>query len=264
MVVRNKLDFSQGDLKKLVTGRIVLSAAFAFYIQVLLRFWRNLGSMSRTGFIDQILELVIQLNWRLLLGVFAVLLLIQYVCWNRETQVIDFIYRHRLLSSIAAVALLVLFDINGSSIHMISYYAPTEADGVIMGTARPIRSDEWAVSTPMSFSQAASGFPYFSSVLRGSKTDAFIVSGQAVWDYAVLFRPFYWGFLLFGASRGLSFFWWSRLFALLLMSFEFGMMLTNNQKRFQHCSASCWPSPAADRYAAVIALLRDRKLVPPG
>ena len=231
MVVRKKLDFSQGDLKKLVTGRIVFSAAFAFYIQVLLRFWRNLGSMSHTGFIDQILELVIQPNWRLLLGVFAVLLLIQYVCWNRETQVIDFIYRHRLLLSIAAVALLVLFDINGSSIHMISYYTPTEADGVIMGTARPIRSDEWAVSTPMSFSQAASGFPYFSSVLRGSKTDAFIVSGQAVWDYAVLFRPFYWGFLLFGASRGLSFFWWSRLFALLLMSFEFGMMLTNNQKK---------------------------------
>ena len=130
MVVRKKLDFSQGDLKKLVTGRIVLSAAFAFYIQVLLRFWRNLGSMSHTGFIDQILELVIQLNWRLLLGVFAVLLFIQYVFWNRETQVIDFIYRHRLLLSIAAVALLVLFDINGSSIHMISYYTPTEADGV--------------------------------------------------------------------------------------------------------------------------------------
>ena len=232
MVERKNLDFSQGNLKKLAARRIVFTAALAFYIQILLRIWRNLDSMVNAGFVSQILQPVIHPNGRLIVGAFIVLVCIQCVCWNREAQVISFIYRHRLLLSVAAVALLVLFDISGSSIHMISYYTPSEANGVLLGMARPIRSDEWAMITPMSFSQAASGFPYFSTVLRGSKTDAFIVTGYPVWDYAVIFRPFNWGFLLLGGSRGLSFFWWSRLFALLLVSFEFGMMLTNNQKKY--------------------------------
>lgn len=58
----------------------------------------------------------------------------------------------------------------------------------------------------------------------------FIVYGQPVLDFAELFRPFHWGYLLFGASRGLSFFWYSRQLALLLVSFELGMLLTEKKK----------------------------------
>lgn len=218
--------------RKSLYTRAILSICLAWYLQALLRIWRDLAGLVNGCDIWYLFRYVTSPSWKLLGGIFAVLVCIQWICRNKEAQVLDGIYRHRLLLSAAAVALLVLFNISGSSIHILSSYTNTDANGLLLGVARSVRSDEWATSTPLAFSQAAAGFPYFSSVPRGGQTDMYITYGQAVKDYAVLFRPFYWGFLFLGASRGLSFFWWSRTFALLLVSFEFGRMLTKDQKKY--------------------------------
>ena len=73
---------------------------------------------------------------------------------------------------------------------------------------------------------------YFSETLRGAKTDAFIVYGQPVLSWEVIFRPFQWGYLLFAPARGLSFFWCGRFLALLMISFELGMYLFNRRKSY--------------------------------
>lgn len=150
------------------------------------------------------------------------------------------LYQLRYL--VAAVILLcsVLFEISGSSIGFWSVlldgtYESSAQDnsGDLLGTSRSIRTDEWAVSTPMAFSQEynhTGKYPYFSETIRGDSTDAFIVYGQPVKSWEVIFRPFQIGYLFLGPSRGLAFFWCARMLALFLVSLEFGIYLTKKKK----------------------------------
>lgn len=109
--------------------------------------------------------------------------------------------------------------------------------GVFFGGARPIRSDEWAVFTPMSLSQYAGGNSVFEDIFRGTETDMFIVYGQPVFDWSVIFRPFQWGYLFLTPAKGLSFYWEGKFVALLLVSFDMGMLITKNNKLYASCFA---------------------------
>lgn len=93
-----------------------------------------------------------------------------------------------------------------------------------------MRTDEFVVNTPLAFSQYMNNFAYFSDIVRGTATDMFIVYGQPVWDIGMIFKPFQLGYLFLNQGQGLSFFWISRLIFLFLISFEFGMLLTNKNK----------------------------------
>lgn len=140
--------------------------------------------------------------------------------------------RYRYLIGLAVLVLCVLLEISGSSISMYgeSLGLDVNARGLLFGTGRGIRMDEWATNTPMALSQYANDFGYFTDILRGTQTDAFIVYGQPVADLAVLFRPFHWGYLFLSPAKGLSFFWCGRLIALFLVSFEMGMLITKKDK----------------------------------
>lgn len=147
----------------------------------------------------------------------------------------DFAYRYRFWISGIVLIALVFFEIHGSSIlYWQNYFSDlTSVYEPLIGISRGIRSDEWAVNTPMMLSQYYnhSGlFPYFSETIRGALTDAFIVYGQPVRDLAVVFRPFHWGYLFLAPAKGLSFFWISRTIGLFLVSFEFGMILSKKSK----------------------------------
>lgn len=147
-----------------------------------------------------------------------------------------FIFKYRFWISAALLGFCVIFELSGSSIgNWVQYFGDlAEGANTVYGIPRMIRSDEWAVNTPMALSQVynmTERFPYFSDVMRGgSLTDMFIVYGQPVLNIAVLFRPFHWGYLLFGAEKGLAFFWYGRLIALFLVTFEFSRVITNDNK----------------------------------
>ena len=49
-------------------------------------------------------------------------------------------------------------------------------------------------------------------------------------DILILSRPFNIGYLLLGEEYGLSFYWYGRLIALLLVTFELMMLITNKKK----------------------------------
>lgn len=143
------------------------------------------------------------------------------------------LYRFRWLAAALALALAVAFELHGSSVGLWSVFVPdtlyTE-QGLIAGQDRPIRSDEWAVFTPMALSQYYNDFGLTSDILRATETDVYMVYGQPVRDWSIIFRPFQAGYLFLSPARGLSFYWAGKLIALLLVSFEFGLLITGRNK----------------------------------
>ena len=158
---------------------------------------------------------------------------------NKIDQAITFInkigewlYRYRYYIAIVLFLLCVVLEISGSSIGCWNNFVSSNVtdEGVVLGKSRGIRSDEWAVLTPMTLSQFFDGFHYFSDVLRGDQTDVFMVYGLPVLNIMQIFRPFQLGFLFLGMAKGLSFFWCGRLIALFMVTFEFSMLFTKKNK----------------------------------
>ena len=160
----------------------------------------------------------------------VIFLIIFYILFDETKRIktLNFIYSYRLPLAIIVIFFAVIFQIHGSSINQLNILNINHKP--LIGVSRPIRSDEFIVNTPFAFSQYFNNFSYFSEIVRGSVTDMFIIYGQPVLDIGMLFRPFLIGYLFLNQGQGLSFFWIGRLVFLLLISFEFGMLLTNKNK----------------------------------
>ena len=144
----------------------------------------------------------------------------------------EWLFKYRYYIAIVIFLLCILFEVSGSSIGIWKEFGMSDVEntGVILGTSRKIRSDEWAVLTPMTFSQKFDGFKYFSDIIRGDKTDVFIVYGLPTLNLMQVFRPFQLGFLFLGLAKGLSFFWCGRLIVLFLIMIELFMLITKKNK----------------------------------
>lgn len=149
----------------------------------------------------------------------------------------EFIYQKRYLLALTIFIYIVMMSYSGSSIG--AYHAaiqPQQEDTYytpIFGLARPIRSDEWNVNTPIAVSQVVdkeNPFAYYNDNLRGTATEMFSIAASPVADILILAKPFFIGFLLFGAEHGLAFLWYGRFIALMLVSFEFSMLISNKKK----------------------------------
>lgn len=149
----------------------------------------------------------------------------------------EFIYKKRYLLALIVFAYIVIMGYSGSSIGCYNTaFQPSDNNknySPILGIARPIRSDEWNVNTPIAVSQAVdenNKYGYFNDNLRGTLTEMFSVASSPVADILVLSKPFFIGFLLFGAEHGQAFLWYGKVIALLLVSFELCMLITNKKK----------------------------------
>jgi hypothetical protein len=80
--------------------------------------------------------------------------------------------------------------------------------------ARSIRSDEWIGGTPWALAQCthSPAFPVVNTNI-GLGENMLLVYCTPVWHIAALARPGTWGYLLFGAARGLAWQWWFPAFA---------------------------------------------------
>lgn len=151
-------------------------------------------------------------------------------------DIYDFLYKHRY--KIAGVFLLfvMITKIHGSSIvWYTTHLLNTKESRVqeLFGMSRFIRSDEYATQTMYILSQTEgeNKFSYFNDRLRATQTDMFTVVNSPVKDILMIGKPFQLGFLLFGKDAGLSFYWYARIVAMLLGSFELCMILTNKNKK---------------------------------
>lgn len=146
-----------------------------------------------------------------------------------------FIYKKRYILALLLLLFIVLMGYSGSSISnynkVIQPNISEDSYKTILGSARAIRSDEWAVNTPLSFSQNKSQnrLSYFNLNIRGTETDMFTIINAPVLDITSIGKLFNLGYL-FGNRVGLSFWWYGRLIALLLVSFELCMIISKKNK----------------------------------
>lgn len=154
----------------------------------------------------------------------------------------NFIYKHRFKIAGIIFIIAVIFEYSGSSIGVYNELFQGESTDTyfkpVLGKYRSIRSDEWVVNTPIFVSQAIdedSKFAYYNDNLRGTETDMVSIVAPPVLDILTLARPFNLGFIIFGASRGLSVLWAGKWIALMLVAFEFFMLITDKKKLISLC-----------------------------
>jgi len=160
---------------------------------------------------------------------FAGLLFVGISILRGQTKFIRFCYRNRYLIALFVLIVSVLFKLNGTSLykwsdllHGAEQYRP------ILGDARNVRSDEWAVWSVFSISQGLAGWPAASQAIAGGNVSTLWISvgGIPAFNIAFLFKPLYWGFLFLGTERGFSFLWTMRSLLLFFVSFELAMRYT--------------------------------------
>ena len=157
------------------------------------------------------------------------------------SKMYEFIHKNRYKIACAFLLFVMMFKLSGSSIVNFNGLIQSHNDDrkyhTLLGTPRMIRTDEWATSTTYILSQGmgSNQFEYFSDKLRGTDTDMFSVSNSAVFDILMLGRPFQLAFMLFGNDAGLSFYWYIRLVAMLLGSYELCLILTKRNKKVSLC-----------------------------
>ena len=153
----------------------------------------------------------------------------------------EFIYKQRYKLAVAFLIFVMLFKLSGSSIVNFNEQFQTESDDnrfhPLLGFARMVRTDEWASSTLYMLSQGVgqNQYEYFSNKLRGTTTDMFTLVNSPVKDILMIGKPFQIMFLLLGNDRGLSFYWYIRIVAMMLGSFELCIILTDKKKRLSLC-----------------------------
>ena len=204
--------------------KIVIALIMSFLIS-------TFYTISKTNFVVDRIFLV---------GIIVMFVLIHFIL--KLEQIYNFIYKYRFHLAITIFALAVIFEYSGSSIGTYNdilqgnstdtYFTP------VLGKYRSIRSDEWVVNTPIFTSQAVdteNKFAYYNDNLRGTTTDMFSVVAPAVNDILTIGKPFNIGYLLLGASRGLSVLWAGKWIALMVVAFEFCMLITDRKKVISLC-----------------------------
>lgn len=140
------------------------------------------------------------------------------------------IFRFRYLIAMLIFIACVALEITGSSIGCFNGGAEKN---LLLGVSRQIRSDEWAILTPMTWTQYMDPngtFSYFNSVIRAEPTDVFLEYGLPISTPLMVFKPFLLGYLFLPIAKGMSFFWCGRLIALSMISFEFGRLITKDNR----------------------------------
>jgi hypothetical protein len=100
-------------------------------------------------------------------------------------------------------------------------------DSLLMRNARPIRWDELVVFSPFALSQLAHKprFPVINTNI-GEGQNMLVVPHAPVLHIVTLARPATWGYFIFGAQRGLAWYWWFQPFAcftVLFLLFEIAL-----------------------------------------
>jgi len=122
---------------------------------------------------------------------------------------------------------LVSLQIHGSSLGMYWWYfqGPDQPDpSLLYGTLRPIRSDEYRVSTPWILAQSQINFEEKNRLLGDGQS--LILTDSPVFDWEAIFEPQNWSFFFLPVKYAFAFRWWFRalllVFAAYILFLEMG------------------------------------------
>jgi hypothetical protein len=124
-----------------------------------------------------------------------------------------------------------VLNLNGSATPLWRYYADRSAPnaGVLLGTPKEFRSDEWMVQTPWIMSQAAR-HPPFAAVNPGVGDGAMsLLNNLPVRHWSAFFRPQMWGFFVADFEHAFALYWNFKWFGLIIGAFLFLRVVCNGQ-----------------------------------
>lgn len=199
----------------------IVSLGFSFFIT--LRIQTNSWNLSNLKELNIFFYLII-----------SILLEITLLLWIKKEKFLKILIEKRYWISFILFLFCVLGKLHGSSINMWdTIIEPSNSfqKDSYLGVGRAIRSDEWLVNTPYQISQKYNDYKVYSNLPRAKKTDMFTPIFVPIKDILVLTRPFNIGYLLFNEEYGLSIYWYGRLFSLILITFEFFLLLTNKKEK---------------------------------
>ena len=133
----------------------------------------------------------------------------------------------------------IILGLNSSSISLWKSFLLGDQPTALWGSGRAIRSDEWAIWTPMVFSQDALGYPAVNTAINATSVDPTLVAigGLPARNLAVVFKPFYWGFLFFGLETGYSMMSLFRFAGLLIVSYLCAQQYTKGNRPLSAAAA---------------------------
>jgi len=132
--------------------------------------------------------------------------------------------RNLIVTSLILIYLAVsLLKLNGTSTALWQEVADRQAPtaGLIAGTAKAIRMDEWFVQTPWIWSQSNQNPPFPLTNRNVGNGAAPLLTNLPVAHWTMLFRPQMWGFFALSKERAFAFNWNFKWFGLLLGGFLF-------------------------------------------
>ena len=101
-----------------------------------------------------------------------------------------------------------------------------ETRGLVAGTPRQIRMDDYAVGAPWIISNGLNGYPTENESLGGLKSA--LLNAPAKHPISI-FKPGFWGFFMFDLERGYAWMYTLGPFVLLSCAFLFFLLVTKNQ-----------------------------------
>ena len=140
--------------------------------------------------------------------------------------------RYRYLLALLVLVLMTLGQYTGSSLGFYDgmLYGNTDAyeNSTLLGIPQGIRGDEWATEKPYYFAQVNGGddLPYYNEKLMMDGADMVVSAFSPVKDPIILFRPSLIGFLFLPSANAFAFYWWWKLLALFMSSFEICRLLS--------------------------------------
>lgn len=173
----------------------------------------------------------------------TVLFAVAFIClYLGKTKILRLFHKNRYWIALALFLVIVVFEINNTSMYQWAEFAQlkgAENEAPFWGVTRSIRMDEWCVWSPMAISQQSVGYPAVSNLIAGGNitTEWISMGGIPAFSPAAVFKPFYWGFLVFGTSRGFSFLFACRLILLFLVSYELAEKYTKRNHALS-CAAA--------------------------
>ena len=172
----------------------------------------------------------------IILGVLGTLvLLFDFFYPKKAKKICNFILDKRYFIATLVFIICLLFKLHMSSIGCYHYLFKNQATKVeattILGMSRSIRSDEYMVHTPYYFSQYYNNYKKISKQMSLSGQDMIIGYNSPVKDISLLAKPLTWGYVLLGNEYGLSWYFSLKIILLVLISYEFVMILTKNNKK---------------------------------
>lgn len=144
------------------------------------------------------------------------------------------IYDHKWLIGFLFLAYVTLFRLHGDSITVYSNVVQPNHVNIystpILGEFRPIRTDEYIVTTPSILASGLGSHPFsqYSDIIRGTETLT-IINGVYLGLATLPFAPWELSYVILPVENAFSFCWYAPAVLSLLMSMELFYIITRNR-----------------------------------